>query len=96
MGTKYFDYIAGKIGTAKRRADLLAQDLGHRGIEGEIREIALKECIEPFLTQSFQCGNGKIIDSYQQISSQIDLVIYHKKVVPPILISSEQNRDSDR
>jgi hypothetical protein len=45
--------------------------------------------VEPFLTQSYQCGTGKLIDSFQNLSDQIDLVIYHRKLAPPILV----NRD---
>lgn len=89
MTTKHFDYIANLISSAKQRADSLSSGIGHHGIEGEIREIATRNCVEPFLTQSYQCGTGKILDSLQNLSDQIDLVIYHKKVAPPILI----NRD---
>jgi hypothetical protein len=89
MTTKHFDYIANRIASAKRNADALAAGIGHPGLEGEIREIAARECVEPFLTQSYQCGTGKVIDSLQNLSDQIDLVVYHKKVAPPILV----NRD---
>lgn len=87
--TKYFEYIADKIASAKKTADTLSKNLNHHGLEGQIRELALKECIEPFLTHSFCCGTGKLIDSYQNISDQIDLVIYHRKSVPPILVNSD-------
>ncbi len=87
--SKYYEHIAGRIDMAKRKADILTKNIGHRGIEGEIREIALKECIEPFLTHSYSCGTGKVIDSYQLLSNQMDIIIYHKKVVPPILVNRE-------
>lgn len=89
MPSKHFDYISNKIASAKREADSLSSGVGHRGIEGEIREIAVRDCVEPFLTQSYQCGTGKVIDSRRAISDQIDLVVYHRKVAPPILV----NRD---
>jgi hypothetical protein len=74
---------------AKFKADVLSSNIEHHGIEGAIREIAVRECIEPFLTQSYQCSSGKVIDTSGNLSSQIDLVIYHKRVVPPILITRE-------
>ncbi|THU04608.1 hypothetical protein E9531_04305 [Lampropedia puyangensis] len=89
MATKHFEYIANKIAAAKHNADSLCSNIGHRGMEGEIRELAVRECVEPFLTQSFSCGTGKVIDTYQSISDQIDLVVYHRKVAPPILISKD-------
>ncbi len=89
MTTKHFDYIANRIAAAKRNADSIALEIGHPGIAGQIREVAARECVEPFLTQSYQCGTGKIIDSTQKLSDQIDLVVYHKKVAPPILVSRD-------
>lgn len=89
MSTKYFDYIVNKISAAKLQANSLAAGIRHRGVEGQIREIAIRDCITPFLTQSYQCSSGKIIDSLQNISDQIDLIIYHKKIVPPILINHD-------
>lgn len=89
MTTKHFDYIADRVASAKRNADSLSAGIGHHGIEGEIREIAARDCIAPFLTQSYQCGTGKVIDSLQNLSDQIDLVVFHKKVAPPILIGRE-------
>jgi hypothetical protein len=87
--TKHFDYVINRIASAKRNADSLASGIGHHGIEGEIREIAAKECIEPFLTQSYQCGTGKVIDSLQNLTDQLDLIVYHKKVAPPILVGRD-------
>lgn len=89
MTTKHFDYIANRIAAAKRNADSLASNIGHQGIAGEIREVAARDCVEPFLTQSYQCGSGKLIDSAQELSDQIDLVVYHRKVAPPILVSRD-------
>jgi hypothetical protein len=89
MSTKHFDHIVNRIASAHRQANSLSSGLGHRGLEGEIREIATRDCIEPFLTQSYQCGTGKVIDSFQNISDQMDLIVYHRKVAPPILV----NRD---
>ncbi|MGN8144133.1 DUF6602 domain-containing protein [Pseudomonas sp. 22105] len=87
--TKHFDYIVNRIESAKKNADSLASGIGHHGIAGEIREIAAKECIEPFLTQSYQCGTGKVIDSLQSLSDQLDLIVYHRKVAPPILVGRD-------
>lgn len=85
----FFEHIIQKINSAKNKADTLAKQADHRGIEGAIREIALKECIEPFLTESFRVNSGKIIDSEGNQSRQVDLIIYRKKLIPPILISPE-------
>jgi hypothetical protein len=84
--TRHFDHIVHRIDAARRKADSLASGIGHPGIEGQIREIAARECVEPFLTHSYQCSTGKVIDTLQLQSDQIDLIIYHRKIAPPILI----------
>ncbi|WP_224554325.1 DUF6602 domain-containing protein [Pectobacterium versatile] len=89
LNTKYSAYIRQKIQSAKESADILSADIENNGIAGSIKEIALQKCLMPFLTQSYKAGNGKIIDSFQKTSSQIDILLYHKKVAPPILINSE-------
>ncbi len=85
--TRYYRHILNKITAAKQAADAMAIDIDHPGLEGDLRELALKDCIEPFLTHSFKVGTGKVIDTYQNLSDQIDAVIYHTKLVPPIFFS---------
>ena len=86
MGTKHFNHVVEKIAAAKRIADQLADKIAHHGIEGQIRELAVRDVIAPFMTQGFVCGTGKIIDTCQQLSRQMDIVIYHRRSVPPILV----------
>lgn len=87
--SRYYRHILNKITAAKKAADDMASDIDHPGLEGDLRELALKKCIEPFLTHSFNVGTGKVIDTYQKLSDQIDAVIYHTKLVPPIFFSKE-------
>lgn len=89
MTSPHLTSILEKIASAKSMAKQLAAHLDHPGLQGQVREIALKQCVEPFLTQSFTCGTGKVIDSMSGISDQIDLVFYHRKLAPPILLSPE-------
>lgn len=86
MKTTYFSHIAETIAAAKRKADTLAPRMQHAGLAGDVREIATKNCVQPFLTQSYQCGTGKVIDSRDAISDQIDIIVYHRKVAPPIML----------
>ena len=79
--SRYYRHIVNKISSAKKAADDMVQDIEHPGLEGELRELALKDCIEPFLTQSFKVGTGKVIDTYQVLSDQIDAIVYHSKLV---------------
>ena len=87
--SRYYRHIISKVSSAKQFADTMAMDIEHPGLEGELRELALKECIEPFLTHSFKVGTGKVIDTFQTLSDQIDAVIYHTNLAPPIFFSKE-------
>lgn len=89
MTTPHFDYITGLISAAKAEADKLSRHADHHGLAGEIRELAAQKCVEPFLTQSFRCGTGKVIDSLGNKSDQTDIVVFHKKTVAPVLLSSQ-------
>lgn len=89
MSTAHYDYIIRRVAAAKHQADGLCAQMNHRGLEGQIRELAARECLEPFLTQSFRCGTGKVIDSLQTTTDQTDLIVYHRKVAPPILVNQE-------
>ena len=82
-------HVTTKISQAKERAEYLSKDINHPGIVGEIREIAVNECIAPFLTHSFSCGTGKIIDSFSNTSDQLDLIVYRNTLVPSLLIHND-------
>ena len=64
-----------------------AADMDHAGLRGRIREIALNTLLQPLLPGGFSVGTGKIIDHTGAMSPEIDLVIYSKDVLPPIMYS---------
>lgn len=85
----YHKYIVELVRSAMQKANNAAETLNHRALEGEVREIALKLCIEPFLTVNFGVGAGKVIDSYGNTSSQIDVIVYDKRSLSPIFYKNE-------
>jgi hypothetical protein len=85
----YFDHIINRVKSAKIEADSLSRHVKNHTIEGQIREIALKRLISPFMTQSFKSRNGKIIDTEGRLTGQIDLILYRSNQVIPILIDDE-------
>jgi len=64
-------------------------DISHAGLRGEIRESGLGKLISSLLPDEWEIGTGKIIDSEGRQSPQTDLVIYFKKVFPPIFFSEK-------
>lgn len=85
----YYDLIRKRIAHAADEAAEKAKILDHPSLAGTIREIALRDCIEPYLTHSFHCGTGKIVDTTGHLTKQIDLVVYQTKLAPPLMVSAE-------
>ena len=85
--TIYFRRIVDSIRAAAEDARKAAAIIDHAGLAGAIREIALRQCVEPFLTPSFRCGTGKVIDVEGAMSRQIDLVVHGIRQVPPLMLN---------
>lgn len=62
-------------------------DISHLGLRGEIRESGFGKLISSLLPIDWDIGTGKIIDSDGKQSPQTDLVVYFKRVFPPIFFS---------
>lgn len=62
--------------------------LTHNGLRGEIRESSIGKLISDLLPIDWGIGSGKIIDSNDIQSSQTDLIVYYKKVLPPIFFNT--------
>ncbi len=63
-------------------------ELEHQGEKGLLRETFLRRLLEAVLPPHFGVGSGLVVDSENRQSGQIDLLIYDKRLLPPIL---EQN-----
>ncbi|QXI57043.1 hypothetical protein HU759_018225 [Pseudomonas sp. OE 28.3] len=59
--------------------------LDHNGEKGSFRETFVKELIQLFLPIQFGVGSGVIIDLWGRQSPQVDLLIYDRRTMPPIL-----------
>ena len=66
-----------------------AGEVQHPGLQGQIREIALKNLFEPLLPAGAQVGTGKIIDAVGNQSPQIDLIIYNRNILPPLMYTDD-------
>lgn len=68
----------------------LAVEINHPGLRGKIREIALNNIIKPLLPDNFEVGNGTVIDYVGNQTSEIDLVIHSKSILPAVMISDRE------
>jgi hypothetical protein len=68
-------------------ASRAAAPITHPGVKGSAREIFLRELLAPLLPPTFASGTGHIIDSTGRTSGEIDVVVYDRSVMPPLLFS---------
>ncbi len=87
MPNKIFrDRVCNNIAYAIREAQN-ASRVEHPGLVGRIRELVADSLIKPMLLAGFETGTGKIVDNADHQSSEIDLVVYSKAILTPIMFS---------
>lgn len=62
------------------------QKINHRGLKGQLRELVVRELLEPLLPPGCIIGTGEIVTAYGGTSNQIDIVVADRRVLPPVLI----------
>lgn len=86
MANKHIqDIVLSRIKAAKEQADVAAGALGHNGLKGRMREIAVSAIIDPFLLTGFGCGSGKITDSTGHVTAETDIIVFNRRAVPSFL-----------
>lgn len=82
---QYQTLLRGKISAAISEARAAAV-VTHQGVKGTVLEILLNKLFKPLLPADFGVGTGQIIDSFgNEPSNQIDIIIYNKAILPPVL-----------
>jgi hypothetical protein len=57
----------------------------HSGEKGQQREAFLARLLESILPPHFGIGTGIIVDRFGKQSLQTDLIIYDRRLIPPLL-----------
>lgn len=82
---RYQALLRGKISAAISEARAAAV-LTHQGVKGTVLEILLSKLFRPLLPADIGVGTGQIIDAHGNTPShQIDIIIYNKAILPPVL-----------
>ncbi|OBQ03463.1 MAG: hypothetical protein AN482_19640 [Anabaena sp. LE011-02] len=66
------------------------ESIKHRGLRGAFRESILGQVIRKYLPFGWDLGSGEIVDSVGNSSSEVDLLIYNKSAIPPVLFSESE------
>ncbi|UTW54818.1 DUF6602 domain-containing protein [Kordiimonas sp. SCSIO 12610] len=82
---QYQAFLRAKITGAIEEARA-ASTLTHQGVKGTVLEILISKLFRPLLPSDIGLGTGQIIEQQSgQTSKQIDIILYDKSILPPIL-----------
>lgn len=57
----------------------------HNGEKGSLRESFVVNMLQQFLPEHFGIGSGVVVDKMGNQSVQVDIIIYDKRTMPPVL-----------
>ena len=87
------DYILSRLRSDAEHIITLAEHesrLQHSGLKGRFRELLIDNILIPWLPPYVSCGSGMIIaaENKKRESTQDDIIIFDKALVPPIMASN--------
>jgi hypothetical protein len=68
----------------------LSGGVEHDGEMGAFREFFLAELLRPVLPHQFGVGSGVVVEKYGRQSPQLDVIIYDRRGVPPLLVAGDR------
>lgn len=78
------DIISARISELKTMF-LATGKINHRGEKGSLREAFVINLLQQFLPEHFGLGSGIVIDKGGNQSVQVDIIVYDKRIAPPII-----------
>jgi hypothetical protein len=66
-----------------------AAAIDHQGLKGQIRQILVRDLFRPLLPFHMSVGTGKIISSDGRMSSEQDLILYDRQIIPAFLVDEQ-------
>ena len=61
------------------------QSITNGGLKGSLREIVVRDLLEPLLPPEYVVGSGQIISAWAKTSGQTHIVVCDRRVLPPVL-----------
>ena len=81
--------ISATLKGLKVQSEALAETISHNGLRGAVRELFIKQFLLPFLPPHIGIGTGEIINHLGGSSKQVDVVLYNRGRLPPMLMSND-------
>lgn len=87
MNPSYRSIFVSRVAAALAGAEAVA-NLSHPGVKGAIREVLLRDLFRPLLPMDLGVGTGQIATSTGELSPQQDVVIFDRRILPPVVFES--------
>jgi len=68
----------------------LSGGIKHDGEKGAFREFFIAQLVRPLLPHHYGVGSGVVVDADGQQSRQTDLIIYDRRLLPPIMVAGDR------
>lgn len=85
MNETYYELVLSRVRAAIDAAQSV-RTVGHDGLRGRLREIVIRELLRPTLPADIGLGTGEIVTAANQTSSEQDVVMYDKRILPPVVM----------
>jgi hypothetical protein len=89
VNNTYRDLVLSRIKTAVSEAQALG-GIENAGLKGQLREIVIHKLLRPLFPSDVGVGTGVIITASGSQSRQQDVVIFDKRILPPILLEQSE------
>jgi hypothetical protein len=84
MHSIYRELVRTSVRHAVDRARACA-GVDHPGLKGTLREILVRDLLRPLLPADLGIGTGQVISAIDQTSTQHDVIIYDRSILPPMI-----------
>lgn len=90
MANQVFTEIVRARAAAAVAAAASISGVQHPLVKGRLRELLVDQLLRPILPPSFGLGAGIIMDKEGNSSGEIDIVVFNKDILPPLLFSERE------
>ncbi len=84
------EYWSGVLRRLQAEVDVFSRLIGHSGERGRENELAFARILESLVPRRYGVGTGLLLDSKDQQSRQLDVVIYDHAFEPTVLAQTTQ------
>lgn len=88
MNSAFSELLSARVAAVVAAAKALGQ-VNHAGLRGSLRETVVRDLLRPMLPPTVGIGHGVIVSAYDEQSTEQDVIIFNRNVVPCLIVDNE-------